>query len=80
MKKPDIPDTRGLATPSWVESVRMALRTLMGRQGPRIRKLHETKLSAVADPPTQAEYNALATQVVLLQQKVNELVELLHGE
>lgn len=79
MKKPDIPDTQGVATPPWVNNVRFVLQLLLGRRGTRIEPLREVKLEAAA-APTQAEYDAMGQQLVLTQKKVNELVTLLHGE
>lgn len=58
--------------------LKTALDTILGRRGTRIKKLYEN-LRQAAGAPTQAEYNTLAADLLETRQKVNELLELLHG-
>lgn len=78
MKKPSIP-TVNEPTSQWTQNVSLMLQLFAGQGGIRIQPAREVKLIAAA-APTKAEYDALAVQVVLLQKKVNELVDLLHGQ
>lgn len=73
--KPPIP---GALDPSFGERVREALLILMGRRNNRITQLYLNK-RAFSATPTQAEVTALAVDVVETRQKLNEILELLHG-
>lgn len=71
MKKPPIPERQN--DPNAWANIRMTLDILMGRRGNKIQPITVKKLTSVA-APTKAEYDALASQVVYLQQQFNALV------
>lgn len=60
--------------PTFLRNVKTMLEILTGRRNNRIARLFPKLLSSAGAAPTQAEYNALAAQVVALQDKVNELL------
>ncbi len=71
-KKPGIPDPKD---PTFLGNVKNIIEIMLGRRGNKITRLNVKLLSASASPPTQAEYNALALQVEILQDTVNQLID-----
>lgn len=75
MNKPALTDPR---QPGFLPAVKAMLEILTGRRGTRISELH-LQLREASASPTQAEFDALAADLVETRQKVNALISLLQG-
>ena len=73
MKKKQIPETNGAATPDFVRAVKDNIEVLTGRRKNAI-NLPETRTLTFSSPPTQAECQALNEYVNAWAEAVRTLV------